>query len=185
MWLIPPMKQFQPKNDHIRSSWRSKKQNLKLSWVTLLKDLVGQELNVVGHKVKIASANDNGDGDDDIEDIDLDEDAWGLVTVTPLAQEKGIAAEVIGDIFYIEHPNKGVRKSAISTLHRAYATSIICAIVEESGKMEKWSPGLPLQLQATVRDRGKEVLMMVTVKTWIEEEDSANYIDASATVGWH
>jgi hypothetical protein len=73
--------------------------------------------------------------------------------------------------FYIEHPNKGVRKSAISTLHRAYATSIICAIVEESGKMEKWSPGLPLQLQATVRDRGKEVLMMVTVKTWIEEED--------------
>jgi hypothetical protein len=76
-----------------------KKQNLKLSWVTLLKDLVGQELNVVGHKVKIASANDNGDGDDDIEDIDLDEDAWGLVTVTPLAQEKGIAADVIGDMY--------------------------------------------------------------------------------------
>ena len=76
-----------------------KKQNMKLS-AGSAKDLVGQEPNVAGHKVKVASANDDGDGDDDIKDIDLDEDTWALATVTPLAQEKEIAAEVIGDISY-------------------------------------------------------------------------------------
>lgn len=165
------------------------------------KDLVGQELNLAGRKVKVASATDDDDGDDDIEDIDLDDDAWDLTTVTPLAQEKEIAAEVVGDIIthtksaylpyfektielilpLIEHPYEGVRKSAISTLHRAYAT--LCAIAEESGKMEKWSPGLPLQSQpaAEVKKFG-EILMTATLKMWIEEEDSATVADINRNV---
>jgi hypothetical protein len=40
-----------------------------------------------------------------------------------------------------------------------------------NNKMKKWSPGLPLQLEAAVRGRGKEILMAATVKMWIEEED--------------
>jgi hypothetical protein len=54
--------------------------------------------NSVQYKVKVASADDDGDGDGDLEDVDLHEDAWDLATVTPLAWEKGIAAEVIGDM---------------------------------------------------------------------------------------
>lgn len=154
------------------------------------KDLVGQEVNIGGRKVKVTDADGNEDGD--IEDVDVDdEDAWEDITATtPLALEKEIAVEVIGDIVthaksaylpYLEktielilplaeHPYEGVRKSTISTLHRSYAA--LWAIAEESGQMEKWRPGLPLQVQPAgeVKKFG-EILMTATIKMWSEEED--------------
>ncbi|KAN0077537.1 hypothetical protein V8E54_005841 [Elaphomyces granulatus] len=56
-----------PDDQESGRSWifLKKKQNLKLSWVTLLK------LMMI-----------DGDGDDDIEDINHDEDAWAMATVT-------------------------------------------------------------------------------------------------------
>lgn len=155
------------------------------------KDLVGQEVSIGGRKVKVAEADDDDD-DDDIEDIDLDdEDDWeDFTTVTPLALEKEIAVEVIGDLIshtksaYLpyfektielilplaEHPYEGVRKSTISTLHRAYAT--LFAIGEETGQMEKWQPGLPVKVQpATEVKKFGEILMTATIKMWGDEAD--------------
>lgn len=153
------------------------------------KDLVGQEVSIAGQKVKVAEPDDDEDG---IEDIDLDEeDDWeDFTTVTPLAQEKEIAVEVIGDLIshtksaYLpyfektielilplaEHPYEGVRKSTISTLHRAYAT--LFALAEETGQMEKWKPGLPLQVQpANEVKKFGEILMTTTLKMWTDESD--------------
>jgi hypothetical protein len=155
------------------------------------KDLVGQEVSIGGRKVKVAEADDDDD-DDDIEDIDLDdEDDWeDFTTVTPLALEKEIAVEVIGDLIshtksaYLpyfektielilplaEHPYEGVRKSTISTLHRAYAT--LFAIGEETGQMEKWQPGLPVKVQpATEVKKFGDILMTATIKMWGDEAD--------------
>jgi importin-4 len=154
------------------------------------KDLVGQEVTIAGRKVKVASADSDEDGD--IEDIDIDdEDDWeDFTTVTPLALEKEIAVEVIGDLIthtkaaYLpffektielilplaEHPYEGVRKSTISTLHRAYAT--LFNLAEETGQMEKWQPGLPLKIQpATEVKKFGEILMTATIKMWADEDD--------------
>lgn len=153
------------------------------------KDLVGQEVSIAGQKVKVAEPDDDEDG---IEDIDVDdEDDWeDFTTVTPLAQEKEIAVEVIGDLIshtksaYLpyfektielilplaEHPYEGVRKSTVSTLHRAYAT--LFALAEETGQMEKWKPGLPLQVQpANEVKKFGEILMDTTLKMWTDESD--------------
>lgn len=152
------------------------------------KDLVGQEVNISGRKVKVTDPDEDGD----IEDVDIDdEDAWDDITATtPLALEKEIAVEVIGDIIthtksaYLpyfektielimpltEHPYEGVRKSTISTLHRSYAA--LWSIAEESGQMEKWRPGLPLQVQPSGElKKFGEILMTATIKMWTEEDD--------------
>ncbi|KAJ5708669.1 importin beta-4 subunit [Penicillium malachiteum] len=163
------------------------------------KDLVGQEVTVAGHKVKVASADDDDEFDGEIEDIDIedDEDAWDDITATtPLALEKEIAVEVIGDLVthtrssflpYFEqtieqvmpladHHYEGVRKSTISTLHRSYA--MLYTIAEEGGQMAKWQPGLPLQVQLP-KEVAKfgEILMTATIKMWTEEEDRATVAD--------
>lgn len=155
------------------------------------KDLVGKEVTIGGRKVKVAAADDS-DEEGGIEDIDLDEeDDWeDFTTVTPLALEKEIAIEVIGDIIshtksaylpyfektveqllpLVEHPYEGIRKSTISTLHRAYAT--LFALAEETGQMPKWQPGLPLQVQpANEIKKFGEILMKTTIKMWSEEAD--------------
>ncbi|GAM42478.1 karyopherin [Talaromyces pinophilus] len=160
------------------------------------KDLVGQEVTIGGRKVKVAETSDDEDGD--IEDIDLDdEDDWeDFTTVTPLALEKEIAVEVIGDLIshtkgaYLpyfektielvlpltEHPYEGVRKSTISTLHRAYAT--LFALAEENGQMPKWQAGLPLKVQLPVEvKKFAEILMTATIKLWGEESDPATVGD--------
>ncbi|EEA25207.1 hypothetical protein TMatcc_006573 [Talaromyces marneffei ATCC 18224] len=160
------------------------------------KDLVGQEVTIGGRKIKVAEASDDEDGD--IEDIDLDdEDDWeDFTTVTPLALEKEIAVEVIGDLIshtkgaYLpyfektielvlpltEHPYEGVRKSTISTLHRAYAT--LFALAEENGQMPKWQAGLPLKVQLPVEvQKFAEILMTATIKLWGEESDPATVGD--------
>lgn len=161
------------------------------------KDLVGQEVTVGGRKVKVASADDDNEEvaeDGGIEDVEVDEDdkdAWDDITATtPLALEKEIAVEVIGDLVthtksaYLpyfeqtiemvmplaEHNYEGVRKSTISTLHRSYA--MLFAIAEETGQMAKWQPGLPLQVEPAkeVKKFG-EILMTATIKMWSEEDD--------------
>ncbi|KAJ6088614.1 hypothetical protein N7486_009875 [Penicillium sp. IBT 16267x] len=163
------------------------------------KDLIGQEVTVAGRKVKVASADDDDEFEGEIEDIEIgdDEDDWDDITATtPLALEKEIAVEVIGDLVthtrssflpYFEktieqvmpladHHYEGVRKSTISTLHRSYA--MLFAIAEENGQMAKWQPGLPLQVQpAKEVQKFGEILMTATIKMWTEEEDRATVAD--------
>jgi importin-4 len=160
------------------------------------KDLVGKEVTIAGRKVKVAAESDSEDEDGDIEDIDIegdeDDSDWGdLATVTPIALEKEIAIEVIGDVVsntkksYIpyfektvekllplaEHTYENVRKATISTLHRAYAA--LYDITEESGQMQKWKPGLPLQVEPSSElKKFGEVLMAATLNIWPEEDDS-------------
>lgn len=170
--------------------------DLEVSLGESAKDLAGQEVNVGGKKVKVAGPEDIGD-EEDIEDVDPDEDddAWDDITATtPLSLEKEIAVEVIGDLVthtkssYLpyfektietvmplaEHPYEGVRKSTVSTMHRAYA--MLFAIAEESGQMPKWKAGLPLQVEPPkeVKKFG-EILMTTTIKMWMEEDDRYVY----------
>ena len=156
------------------------------------KDLLGAEVTIAGKKVRVAAADD--DVEADIEDIDIeggeDDSDWDdLQTVTPIAMEKEIAVEVLGDVvsntstaflpYYektiekllplVEHGAENVRKATISTLHRAYAA--LWEISEEKG-MEKWKPGLPLQVQPSAElQKFGQVLMDKTLNVWTEEDD--------------
>jgi hypothetical protein len=167
------------------------------------KDLLGKEVTIAGRKVKVAAA--DSDDEDDIEDVEIDEDDdsdWGdLATVTPIALEKEIAIEVIGDVVsntkkaYLpyfektiekllplaEHSYENVRKATISTLHRAYAA--LYDISEESGQLQKWKPGLPLSVEPTqeLKKLG-EVLMAATLNVWPEEDDAATVTEISRAV---
>ena len=166
---------------------------LNVSLGEAAKDLTGQEVTIAGRKVRVAGPEETDDADDDgIEDVDPeDDDEWDdLAATTPLALEKEIAVEVIGDLVthtksaylpyfektievimpLVEHPYEGVRKSTISTLHRSYA--MLFSIAEETGQMPKWQPGLPLQIQPAkeVKKFG-EILMTATIKMWSEEDD--------------
>ncbi|PWY70928.1 ARM repeat-containing protein [Aspergillus heteromorphus CBS 117.55] len=176
--------------------------DLDVSLGEAAKDLIGQEVTIGGRKVRVADADDDDEpvGEDgEIEDVDVDEDddGWDDITATtPLSLEKEIAVEVIGDLVthtksaYLpyfektiemvlplaEHPYEGVRKSTISTLHRSYA--MLYSIAEETGQMEKWRPGLPLQVQpAKEVQKFGEILMTATVKMWTEEDDRATVAD--------
>ncbi|KAK5078643.1 hypothetical protein LTR64_002942 [Lithohypha guttulata] len=160
------------------------------------KDLVGQEVTIAGRKIKVADAlDDDDDDDDDIEDIDLDDDDsdWNdLTTVTPLALEKEIAIEVIGDVVgntkaayipyfektiqkllpLVDHSYENIRKAAFSTLHRAYAA--LYEVQEESGAQEKWQAGLPLKVQPVPElEKLGDLVMTATLTTWADEEDTA------------
>jgi hypothetical protein len=169
--------------------------DLELELGDSARDLLGKEVTIAGKKVKIAAADDDDDDDEDgdIEDVDIDDDSdWGdLATVTPIALEKEIAIEVIGDVVsntkkaYLpyfektiekllplaEHSYENVRKATISTLHRAYAA--LYDISEESDQLQKWKPGLPLQVEPTqeLKQFG-EVLMAATLNVWPEEDDT-------------
>ncbi|KAK4946895.1 hypothetical protein LTR10_014037 [Elasticomyces elasticus] len=161
------------------------------------KDLLGKEVTIAGQKVKVAAADSDDEPEDGtIEDIDIDgedDDDWGdLATVTPIALEKEIAIEVIGDVTsntktaYLpyfektiekllplaEHSYENVRKATVSTLHRAYAA--LYEVSEETGQLQKWKPGLPLQVEPTpeLKKLG-EVLMATTLNVWTEEDDTA------------
>ena len=157
------------------------------------KDLLGKEVTIAGRKVKVAAAEDS-DGEE-IEDVDVegieDDSDWGdLATVTPIAMEKEIAIEVIGDVVgntkgsylpyfedtikkllpMVEHNYENVRKATLSTLHRAYAA--LYEISEEKGQIEKWQPGLPLQVQLTSElNKLGELIMTATLNVWPEEDD--------------
>jgi hypothetical protein len=159
------------------------------------KDLLGKEVTIAGRKVKVAAVSDDDEPEDgSIEDVEIDEDDddWGdLDTVTPLAMEKEIAIEVLGDVvgntkaafipYYektieailplTEHSYENIRKATLSTLHRAYAA--LWEVSTEAGTItEKWAPGLPLQTEtpAELKKFG-EVLMQATLQVWEDEED--------------
>lgn len=161
------------------------------------KDLIGQEVTIAGRKVKVAAASDD-DLEGEIEDVEVgedDEDDWDdFNTVTPLALEKEIAVEVIGDIVshtkkaylpyfektieqimpLVEHPYEGVRKATISTLHRAYAS--LWDVSEEEGQMPKWEAGLPLKVEPTTElKKFAEILMTATLTMWGEEDDRYDF----------
>lgn len=157
------------------------------------KDLVGKEVTIAGRKVKVADALDSDDDEDEIEDVDLDEDndEWDdLTTVTPLAMEKEIAIEVIGDVVgntktaympyfektiakllpLCEHSYENVRKAAFSTLHRAYGA--LYEVQEESGAQAKWEPGLPLKVKPTTElQKLGDVIMTATLNSWADEDE--------------
>lgn len=160
------------------------------------KDLLGKEVTIAGQKVKVAAADSDDEPEDGtIEDVELgddDDSDWGdLATVTPIALEKEIAIEVIGDVVsntktaYLpyfektiekllplaEHSYENVRKATISTLHRSYAA--LYEVSEESGQIQKWKPGLPVQVEPT-QDLKKfgELLMTATLNVWTEEDDT-------------
>ncbi|KAL9094883.1 MAG: hypothetical protein Q9165_002832 [Trypethelium subeluteriae] len=152
------------------------------------KDLLGTEVIIAGKKVKVASADD--EDADEIINGDDDDDEWDdLETATAFAMEKEIAVEVIGDVLastkskylpffkstvetvlpLMEHPYEGVRKTSITTLWRAYA--MLWELAEQNG-MEKWKPGLPLQVQPTSELNELGTLVMSgTLAVWQEEED--------------
>jgi importin-4 len=168
--------------------------DLEVELADSAKDLLGKEVMIAGKKVKVAAATDDDEEDGDIEDVEIDgedDSDWGdLATVTPIAMEKEIAIEVIGDVVsntkkaYLpyfektiekllplsEHSYENIRKATLSTLHRAYAA--LYDISEESGQLQKWKPGLPLQVEPTpeIKKFG-EVLMQATLNVWPEDDD--------------
>lgn len=153
------------------------------------KDLLGAEVIVAGKKVKVAEVTDDDD-DPLLANGDDDDDDWDDIgAVTAVAMEKEIAVEVIGDVLVhvrkhylphiqqtveivlglVEHSYEGVRKSAIGTLWRAYAC--LWGLAEGNG-MERWKPGLPLQVQPPddIVKLGR-IAMKATLETWCDEMD--------------
>ena len=152
------------------------------------KDLLGKEVFIAGKKVKVTSAEDEEAAD--VVDIGEDDDNWDdLETANAVAMEKEIAVEVIGDVLaaskskfipffestietvlpLMEHPYEGIRKTAITTLWRAY--TMLWELAEQNG-MEKWKPGLPLQVQPTAELEKLGTLVMTgTLAVWQDEED--------------
>lgn len=158
-------------------------------------DLLGKEVTIAGKKVKVAAVTDDDDGDDEFEDIeDIDDD--DITAVTAIAMEKEIAVEVIGDVLsetkgkfipylektiqtvlaLVEHGYEGVRKSAITTLWRAYAT--LWEMAEESG-MPKWQSGIPLEPEPSgeLKKLG-DLVMKATLAMWEDEVD--RYVKVSS-----
>ncbi|KAI1997565.1 hypothetical protein LOZ53_000383 [Ophidiomyces ophidiicola] len=173
--------------------------DLEVSLGDAARDLIGQEVTIAGHKVRVADADDD---DDVIHGLEGEDEAdWeDLSTVTPIALEKEIAIEVIGDVLthtgqsfmpyfektiehvmpLAEHPYEGVRKSTISTLHRAYAA--LWQVSESAGHVQKWHQGkTPAEAPREIKKFG-EILMTATIKMWAEEEDSATVADINRNV---
>lgn len=148
--------------------------------------LFGKDVVVAGKKIKVTQA-----GKDEIEDIDIENDGEGgddwddLTAVTAVALEKEISVEVIGDILtstkakffpylektieaiggLVDHNYEGVRKAAISTLWRAYAS------VWESTE-QKWEAGLPLKQQPSPELlKLAEIVVAATLGLWADEVD--------------
>jgi importin-4 len=160
-------------------------------------DLLGKDVIIAGKKIKVASATDDDVAEEDggIESVDMDDDDddddWNdLTTVGPIALEKEIAIEVLGDVIsntkaeflpFMEksiekilpltgHEFEGIRKATISTLHRAYAA--LWDVEEEAGHMQKWLPGLPLKVEPSSRlKKFGEILTGATIDVWADEED--------------
>jgi hypothetical protein len=159
-------------------------------------DLVGQEVTIAGKKIKVAGAGGVNEAIDEAEvvkalmEADDDDDDWDdLGAVSAIAMEKEIAIEVIGDILthtkgkylpymqktiettlpLLDHTFEGVRKSAVSTMWRAYAC--LFGLAEDSG-MAKWQPGFPVKVKPTA-DLAKlgDLVMKGTLALWEEEMD--------------
>lgn len=156
--------------------------------------IAGKKIKVAG-----ANGHNEGDIDDIDEDElikameeaeDDDDDDWDdLGAVTAVAMEKEIAVEVLGDVLthskgkflpymqktiettlpLLEHTFEGVRKSAISTLWRAFAC--LWGLAEDGG-MQKWQPGVPLKVKPTADlEKLGDLVMRGTLSVWEEELD--------------
>ena len=158
------------------------------------KDLIGQEVVIAGRKIKVAAAGTDDDDDDDAIDMEEgdDDDDWDdLGAVTAVAMEKEIAVEVVGEVLsntgdkalpyfqrcleevlpLVEHSYEGVRKAAICSIWRSYASFFLLA-ESAQGDKSKWQPGLPLKVPvaAEVEQLGS-LVMTATLSIWQSEVD--------------
>jgi len=167
-------------------------------------ELIGQEVTIAGKKIKVAGANgvNEDDGEKEIMealmDAEEDDDDWDdLGAVTAVAMEKEIAIEVMGDVLthtkgkflpymqktietaipLLDHSFEGVRKSAVSTLWRAYAC--MWGLAEDNG-MAKWQPGLPLKVKPTADlEKLGDLVIRGTLALWEEEMDRATVTEVN------
>lgn len=166
--------------------------NLNVELGEEAKDLVGEEVVIDGRKIKVAAATDDDDDDDfsDLNEAAMDDDEWDDIGgVSAIAMEKEIAAEVFGDIIthtreqyvpyleetvtklleLVEHSYEGIRKAALGTLWRTYAS--LWQMAEKDG-MAKWTPGLPPHVQPPqqITQLG-DLIMKATMSIWPDEMD--------------
>lgn len=167
-------------------------------------DLVGSEVVIQGRKIKVAAANDDDDGSDlneaAMEDDDDDDDWDDLTGVSAAAMEKEIAAEVYGDIIthtrrefipylentvtklleLVDHNYEGIRKAALGTLFRTYAS--LWGMAEGDG-MAKWKPGVPLEIEppAELKKLGN-LVMTATMSVWQDEMDRGTVTEINRDV---
>ncbi|KAF2257589.1 ARM repeat-containing protein [Lojkania enalia] len=163
-------------------------------------DLVGSEVVVQGRKIKVSATSDDDD-DSDLNEAAMDDDEWDDLTgVSAVAMEKEIAAEVYGDIIthtrreylpylestvtklleLVDHSYEGIRKAAIGTLWRTYA----CVWgMTEGTEMQKWKPGLPLQVEPSddLKKLGS-LVMTATMSIWQDEMDRGTVTDINRDV---
>ncbi|KAI9714166.1 MAG: hypothetical protein M1812_006494 [Candelaria pacifica] len=146
------------------------------------------------------SSNDEDDDDELLDEDDSDMEDWEeLTATTAVAMEKEIAIEVVGDIMthvkgaylsyfektvdlllgLVKHSYEGVRKGAVSSLWRAYA----CLWDICDDQMEKWKPGLPLQVQPKPElMKLSSAIMTATLELWIDENDRSAVTDINRTI---
>lgn len=159
-------------------------------------DLAGKEITIGGRKIKISALiEDDNIAAGDIEDLDDEaasagsDDDWGdLNIVSALDQEKEIVVEVLGDILthatqsyipymgntiavvrsLLDHSYEGIRKSAVSTLLRAYTA---CWELQPDS-IKNNASGLPLYPEPSpeVKKIGEDI-MKDTLVLWKDEED--------------
>lgn len=158
-------------------------------------DLAGKEVTIGGRKIKVVEhvespEEDDDEADDDEADGEDDGDGWDdFGASNAVAEEKEVAIDAMGEILsstgvkflphiqetisavlpLADHGDESVRKSAINTCWRAYAT--MWKIAESQG-MAPWKAGLPLQVE-TNEDltRLGSLVLTATLSTLPEEVD--------------
>ena len=158
-------------------------------------DLVGQEVVIAGKKVKVVGSNNASgiDGDDSYDDMDEmtdDEDTdWDdLAGISSVMEEQEVALEAMADLMshtkkeylpylaksielilpLVDNTYEAVRRAAIGTLFRAYAT--LWQLQDEN--LQKWQPGLPLKVYPSddIMKLGS-VVMKAALGLWKDEDD--------------
>ncbi|RAL67097.1 hypothetical protein DID88_007877 [Monilinia fructigena] len=157
-----------------------KEDNLEVELGEHAQDLLGQEVIVAGKKVKVAGATDVEDLDD-MYDEDDDEEWDDLTAVTAVAMEKEVQSKTIEAVTpLVEHNYEGVRKTAISTMWRAYAC-LFSMMEDKTGS--KWTPGLPLAVQPTSElIKMGEIVTTATMTLWEDEYDRGVVTDINRNV---
>ena len=154
-------------------------------------DLVGKEVIIGGKKVKVVDAKEEDafDGIESDDDDDEDDEDWAdLTEISSILEEQEVALEALADILshtkqeylpylaktvervlkLVESPYEAVRRAAIGTLFRAYAT--LWSLQDEQA--QKWQPGLPLKVRPTddVMKLG-DLVIKATIALWPAEDD--------------
>ncbi|MCJ1377490.1 hypothetical protein MMC17_000585 [Xylographa soralifera] len=169
-------------------------------------DLVGKEVVIAGKKVKVVGPNNGGeiDGDDSYDEMDEmtdDEDTdWDdLAGISTVVEEQEVALEAMADLMshtkkeYLPYLAKSielilllvdnsyelVRRAAIGTLFRAYAT--LWQLQDEN--LQKWQPGLPLKVHPSddIMKLGS-VVMKATIGLWKDEDDSSVILEINRSL---